>query len=122
MVSIPFSRGLDISCKLFELAVHPEEIGFELLVLFFRQKDIAIFSKGQMSICCFYQVVIFQVVLITLVRCAFLRNHVAHFCTVMLGIFAYYDSAILRSMWNLAQNTAGLGKSTADTFHEMCII
>lgn len=62
-----------------------------------------------MSICCFYQVVIFQVVLITLVRCAFLRNHVAHFCTVMLGIFAYYDSAILRSMWNLEQNTAGLG-------------
>ena len=74
-----------------------------------------------MSICCSYQVVIFQVVLITLVRCAFLRNHTAHFCTVMLSIFAYYDSAILRSMWNLEQNTAGLGKSTADTFHELCI-
>ena len=46
MVSIPFSSGLDISCKLFDQAVQPEEIGFELLVLFFRQKDIVIFSKG----------------------------------------------------------------------------
>ena len=74
-----------------------------------------------MSVCCSYQVAIFQVVLITLVRCAFLRNHTAYFCTVMLGIFAYGDSAILHSMRNLEQNTAGLGKSTADTFHELCV-
>ena len=70
---------------------------------------------------CSYQVVIFQVVLITLVRCAFLRNHVAHFCTVMLDIFAYCDSAILRNIRNLEQNAAGLGKAAADTFYELCI-
>ena len=116
-----FSSGLDISRKLFDQTVQPGEISFELLVLFFRQKDIQIFAKGQMSIGCFYQVAIFQVVLITLVRCAFLRNHTAHFCTVMLGIFAYCDSAILHSIRNLEQNAAGLGKSTADTFHELCI-
>ena len=74
-----------------------------------------------MSICCSYQVVIFQVVLITLVRCALLRNHTARFCTVMLGIFAYCDSAILRSKRNLEQNAAGLGKAAADTFRELCI-
>ena len=74
-----------------------------------------------MSICCSYQVVIFQVVLITLVRCAFLRNHTAHFCTVMLGIFAYCDSAILRSIRNHEQNAARFGKAAADTFHELCI-
>ena len=56
-----------------------------------------------------------------LVRCAFLRNHTAHFCTVMLGIFAYCDSAILRSMRNLEQNAIGLGKAAADTFCELCI-
>ena len=37
----------------------------------------------------------------------------------MLGIFAYCDSAILRSMRNLEQNAAGLGKAAADTFHEL---
>ena len=51
-----------------------------------------------MSVCCSYQVAIFQVALITLVRCAFLRNHTTCFCTVILGIFAYCDCAILRSM------------------------
>ena len=56
-----------------------------------------------------------------LVRCAFLRNHTAHFCTVMLGIFAYCDSAILRSIRNLEQNAIGLGKAAADTFCELCI-
>ena len=56
-----------------------------------------------------------------LVRCAFLRNHTAHFCTVMLGIFAYCDSAILRSMRNLEQNASGFGKAAADTFCELCI-
>lgn len=60
-------------------------------------------------------------VLITLVRCAFLRNHTARFCTVMLGTFAYCDSAILRSMRNLEQNAIGLGKAAADTFRELCI-
>lgn len=74
-----------------------------------------------MSICCSYQVAIFQVVLITLVRCAFLHNHTVRFCTVMFGIFAYYDSAILRSMRNLEQNAIGLGKAAADTFCELCI-
>ena len=74
-----------------------------------------------MSVCCSYQVAIFQVALITLVRCAFLRNHTARFCTVMLGIFAYCDCAILRSMRNLEQNTAGLGKAVADAFHELCV-
>ena len=74
-----------------------------------------------MSIGCSYQVAIFQVVLITLVRCAFLRNHTAHFCTVMLGIFAYCGSAILRSIRNHEQNAAGLGKAAADTFYELCI-
>ncbi len=56
-----------------------------------------------------------------LVRCAFLRNHTTRFCTVILGIFAYCDCAILHSMRNLEQNTAGLGKSTADTFCELCV-
>ena len=121
MIGIFFARRLDISRKLLDQAVQPGEIGIKLLVLFLRQKDIAIFAKGQMSVCCSYQVVIFQVVLITLVRCAFLHNHSVHFCTVILGIFAYCDCAILRSMRNLEQNTAGLGKSTADTFHELCI-
>ena len=74
-----------------------------------------------MSSCCFYQVVIFQAVLITLVRCAFLRNHTACFCTVILGVFAYCDSAILRSVRNLEQNATGLGKAAADTFCELCI-
>lgn len=77
------------------------------------------FSKGQMSVCCSYQVAIFQVALITLVRCAFLRNHTARFCTVILGIFAYCDSTILRSVRNLEQNAAGLGKVVANTFHEL---
>ena len=39
----------------------------------------------------------------------------------MLGIFAYCDGAILRSMRNLEQNAAGLGKTVADTFYELCI-
>ena len=65
--------------------------------------------------------VIIQVALITLVRCAFLRNHTARFCTVMLGVFAYCDSAILRSVRNLEQNAAGLGKAVADAFHELCV-
>ena len=121
MVGIFFAGGLDICRKLFDQAVQPGKVSLELLVLFFRQKDIAIFAKGQMSICCSYQVVIFQVVLITLVRCAFLRNRTTHFCTVILGIFAYCDCAILRSMRNLEQNTAGLGKAVTDTFHELCV-
>ena len=121
MVGIFFAGGLDISRKLLDQAVQLGEIDIKLLVVFFCQKDIVIFSKGQMNICCSYQVVIFQVVLITLVRCAFLRNHTTHFCTVILGIFAYCDSAILRSTRNLEQNAAGLGKATADTFYELCI-
>ena len=40
----------------------------------------------------------------------------------MLGIFAYCDCAILRSMRNLEQNAAGFGKATADTFHELCVL
>ena len=121
MVGVLLTCGLDISRKLLDQAVQPGEVSLELLVFFFRQKDIAIFSKGQMSVCCSYQVAIFQVALITLVRCAFLRNHTARFCSVMLGIFAYCDSAILRSIRNLEQNTAGLGKTVADTFYELCI-
>ena len=74
-----------------------------------------------MSVCCSYQVAIFQVALITLVRCAFLRNHTTRFCTVILGIFVYCDSAILRSVRNLEQNAAGLGKAVADAFHELCV-
>ena len=121
MVGVLSAGGLDISRKLLDQVIQPGKVGFEPIVLFFRQKDIAIFSKGQISLCCSHQVVIFQVVLITLVRCAFLRNHTAHFCTVILGIFAYCDCAILRSMRNLEQNTAGLGKAAADTFHELCV-
>ena len=121
MVGVLSAGGLDISRKLLDQVIQPGKVSLEPLVLFFRQKDIAIFSKGQISLCCSHQVASFQVVLITLVRCAFLRNHVAHFCTVMLGIFAYCDCAILRSMRNLEQNTAGLGKAAAGTFHELCI-
>ena len=69
-----------------------------------------------MSVCCSYQVAIFQVALITLVRCAFLRNHTTRFCTVILGIFAYCDSAILRSVRNLEQNVAGFRKAVAHSF------
>ena len=116
MVGVLLTGGLDISRKLLDQIIQPGKIGFEPLVVFFRQKDIVIFAKGQMSICCFYQVVIIQVALITLVRCAFLRNHTARFCTVILGIFAYCDSAILRSVRNLEQNAAGFGKAAADTF------
>ena len=121
MVGVLPSGGLDISGQLLDQTIKPCKVSLESLVLFFRQKDILIFSKGQISICCFYQVVLFQVVLITLVRCAFLRNHTGRFCTVVLGTFAYCDSAILRSMRNLEQNTVVLGKSTADTFHELCV-
>ena len=65
--------------------------------------------------------VIIQVVLITLVRCAFLRNRTVRFCTVSLCAGAYYDCAILHSMRNLEQNVAGFRKATADTFHELCV-
>ena len=82
MIGVPFSSGLDISRQLLDQGVQPGKIGFEPFVVLFRQKDIAIFSEGQMSICCFYQVAIFQAVLITLVRCAFLHKLTAQFCTV----------------------------------------
>lgn len=67
MVGVLSAGGLDISRKLLDQTIKPCKVSLESLVLFFRQKDILIFSKGQIGICCFYQVVIFQVVLITLV-------------------------------------------------------
>ena len=54
--------------------------------------------------------VIFQVVLITLVRCAFLRDYTVRFCTIRLRTDAYCDYAILHSMRNLEQNVAGFGR------------
>ena len=34
---------------------------------------------------------------------------------------AYCDGAILRSLRDLEQNAARLGKAAADTFHELCV-
>lgn len=113
MVGVLPSGGLDISGQLLDQTIKPCKVSLESLVLFFRQKDILIFSKGQISICCFYQVVIFQVVLVTLVRCAFLHDHTVRFCTLMLCAGAYCDCAILHSMRNFEQDVAGCGKAVA---------
>ena len=119
MVGVLPSGGLDISGQLLDQTIKPCKVSLESLVLFFRQKDILIFSKGQISICCFYQVVLFQIVLITLVRCAFLRNHTVRFCTVSLCAGAYCDCAILHSMRNFEQNVAGFRKAVAHSFDKV---
>ena len=46
MIGVFFAGGLDISRKLLNQAVQPGKVSLEPLVLFLRQKDIAIFSKG----------------------------------------------------------------------------
>lgn len=50
MISVLPASGLDISRKLLDQTVQPGKVSFEPLVVFFRQKDIMIFAKGQMSI------------------------------------------------------------------------
>ncbi len=49
MIGVLFAGGLDISRKLLDQIIQPGKIGFEPLVVFFRQKDIAIFSEHQTS-------------------------------------------------------------------------
>ena len=46
MVGILLTCGLDISRKLLDQAVQPGKVSLELVVLFFRQINIAIFSNG----------------------------------------------------------------------------
>ena len=46
MVGVLSAGGLDISRKLLDQAIQPGKVSLELVVLFFRQIDIAIFSNG----------------------------------------------------------------------------